>query len=131
MAIPIPLFLSSPSFLSSPKSLPSFLKPKINTSKSFNLHFHANVASSSTLTAMEVGEDLPLDYGDWLPKPDPDQRRRAGILLHPTSFNGGYGIGDFGEEAFRFIDWLHLAGCSVWQVYIVSVNVVGLRHCIL
>nr|KJB18326.1 hypothetical protein B456_003G047100 [Gossypium raimondii] len=116
MAIPIPLLFSSPSFLSSPKSLPLFFKPKINTSKSFNLHFHANVASSSILTAMEVGEDLPLDYGDWLPKPDPDQRRRAGILLHPTSFKGAYGIGDFGEEAFRFIDWLHLAGCSVWQV---------------
>ncbi|KAH1113807.1 hypothetical protein J1N35_007185 [Gossypium stocksii] len=116
MAIPIPLLFSSPSFFSSPKSLPFFFKPKINTSKSFSLHFHANVASSSTLTAMEVGEDLPLDYGDWLPKPDPDQRRRAGILLHPTSFKGAYGIGDFGEEAFRFIDWLHLAGCSVWQV---------------
>lgn len=38
------------------------------------------------------------------------------MLLHPTSFRGPYGIGDFGAEAFRFIDWLHQAGCSVWQV---------------
>ncbi|GMI80790.1 hypothetical protein HRI_001748300 [Hibiscus trionum] len=65
---------------------------------------------------MEVGEDLPLDYGDFLPLPDPNQRRRAGILLHPTSFRGPYGIGDLGEQAFHFVDWLHLAGCSVWHL---------------
>ncbi|XP_062098074.1 4-alpha-glucanotransferase, chloroplastic/amyloplastic isoform X2 [Humulus lupulus] len=63
-----------------------------------------------------VGEDLPLDYGERFPKPDPRDRRRAGVLLHPTSFHGPHGIGDLGDEAFRFIDWLHQAGCSVWQV---------------
>ncbi|PON85699.1 Glycoside hydrolase [Trema orientale] len=66
--------------------------------------------------APAVGEDLPLDYGDRFPKPDPTDRRRAGVLLHPTSFRGPYGIGDLGDEAFRFLDWLHQAGCSVWQV---------------
>ncbi|KAI4345179.1 hypothetical protein L6164_012327 [Bauhinia variegata] len=70
----------------------------------------------TVLTQASIGEDLPDDYGDWIPKPNPDHRRRAGILLHPTSFRGPYGIGDFGDEAFRFIDWLHDAGCSVWQV---------------
>ncbi|KAJ7956907.1 4-alpha-glucanotransferase [Quillaja saponaria] len=63
-----------------------------------------------------VGEDFPVDYGEWFPEPDPNNQRRAGILLHPTSFRGPYGIGDLGDEAFRFIDWLHDAGCSVWQV---------------
>ncbi|KAJ0041307.1 hypothetical protein Pint_26906 [Pistacia integerrima] len=63
-----------------------------------------------------VGEDLPVDYGDWLPKPDPKDRRRAGVLLHPTSFRGPYGIGDLGDQAFEFLDWLHFSGCSVWQV---------------
>ncbi|CAN4125576.1 unnamed protein product [Withania somnifera] len=63
-----------------------------------------------------VGEDFPVDYADWLPKRDPNDRRRAGILLHPTSFPGPYGIGDLGPQAFRFLDWLHLAGCSLWQV---------------
>ncbi|CAI9109249.1 OLC1v1009036C1 [Oldenlandia corymbosa var. corymbosa] len=64
-----------------------------------------------------VGEDLPVDYDTWLPKqPDSSYRRRAGVLLHPTSFPGPYGIGDLGPQAFRFLDWLHLAGCSVWQV---------------
>ncbi|KAE8655892.1 TMV resistance protein N-like [Hibiscus syriacus] len=101
------LYLSS-----SPSSFPFSLKPY---RKSLNLRFRADVLSP-TLTAVQVGEDLPIDYGDWLPKPDPNQRRRAGILLHPTSFRGPYGIGDLGEQAFHFIDWLHLAGCSVWQV---------------
>lgn len=63
-----------------------------------------------------VGEDLPPDYEEWTPKKDPKDRRRAGILLHPTSFRGPHGIGDLGEEAFCFLDWLHEAGCSVWQV---------------
>ncbi|XWS29462.1 hypothetical protein CRYUN_Cryun24cG0031400 [Craigia yunnanensis] len=92
-----------------------FFKPNTILTQSLNLRFRNHVVSS-TFTGIEVGEDLPLNYGDWLPKPDPNQRRRAGILLHPTSFRGSYGIGDLGEEAFRFIDWLHLAGCSVWQV---------------
>ncbi|KAL6959252.1 4-alpha-glucanotransferase dpe1, chloroplastic/amyloplastic [Sarracenia purpurea var. burkii] len=63
-----------------------------------------------------VGEDFPADYAGWFPKPDPNDRRRAGVLLHPTSFPGPYGIGDLGDQAFRFIDWLHGAGCSLWQV---------------
>ncbi|KAK9233450.1 hypothetical protein WN943_023700 [Citrus x changshan-huyou] len=72
-----------------------------------------NAAASAVAS---VGQDLPDDYEEWTPKPDPRDRRRAGVLLHPTSFRGPYGIGDFGAEAFRFIDWLHQAGCSVWQV---------------
>ncbi|KAK3018184.1 hypothetical protein RJ639_005161 [Escallonia herrerae] len=44
--------------------------------------------------AAAVGEDLPVDYGDWFPTTDANCRRRAGILLHPTSFPGPYGIGD-------------------------------------
>ncbi|KAK7317002.1 hypothetical protein RJT34_00874 [Clitoria ternatea] len=71
---------------------------------------------SSSLAQLSVGEDFPPNYADWLPQPNPLLRRRAGILLHPTSFRGPYGIGDLGHEAFRFIDWLHHSGCSLWQV---------------
>ncbi|KAK7410841.1 hypothetical protein VNO78_01987 [Psophocarpus tetragonolobus] len=71
---------------------------------------------SFTQTQLSVGEDLPANYDNWTPKPNPELRRRCGILLHPTSFRGPYGIGDLGQEAFRFIDWLHHAGCSLWQV---------------
>jgi len=42
--------------------------------------------------------------------------RRSGILLHPTSLPGRYGIGDLGDEACRFVDFLAAAGQSYWQV---------------
>ncbi len=42
--------------------------------------------------------------------------RRAGILLHPTSLPGPYGIGTLGENAYRWIDFLQAAGQRLWQV---------------
>jgi 4-alpha-glucanotransferase len=42
--------------------------------------------------------------------------RSSGILLHPTSFPGSYGIGDLGPAAYRFIDYLKETGCNLWQV---------------
>ncbi len=44
------------------------------------------------------------------------QRRASGVLLHPTSLPGIWGIGDLGPAAHRFVDWLADAGQSVWQV---------------
>ncbi len=42
--------------------------------------------------------------------------RSSGVLLHPTSLPGRYGIGDLGDWAYRFVDWLEANGQSVWQV---------------
>jgi 4-alpha-glucanotransferase len=42
--------------------------------------------------------------------------RRGGILLHPTSLPGRFGIGDLGEQAYRFVDWLVAAGQTYWQM---------------
>jgi 4-alpha-glucanotransferase len=42
--------------------------------------------------------------------------RAAGILLHPTSLPGRFGIGDLGPMAERFLDWLASAGQTIWQV---------------
>ena len=42
--------------------------------------------------------------------------RSSGILLHPTSLPGPYGIGDLGQGAFQFVDWLREHGQSIWQV---------------
>jgi 4-alpha-glucanotransferase len=42
--------------------------------------------------------------------------RSSGILLHPTSLPGRYGIGDLGEGAYRFVDFLADSGQSWWQV---------------
>src|ERR1044071_6218253 len=47
---------------------------------------------------------------------NPVQKRRSGILLHPTSLPGPYGIGDLGPEAYKFADFLVTAGQSLWQV---------------
>jgi len=42
--------------------------------------------------------------------------RAGGILLHPTSLPGPYGIGDLGASARSWLDWLSSSGCSLWQV---------------
>lgn len=47
----------------------------------------------------------------------PDRARRsAGILLHPTSLPGPYGVGELGPAALRFVRFLEEAGQRVWQV---------------
>jgi 4-alpha-glucanotransferase len=43
-------------------------------------------------------------------------RRKSGILLHPTSFSSKFGIGDLGEEAYRFIDFLSDSWQQIWQI---------------
>ncbi len=42
--------------------------------------------------------------------------RSSGILLHPTSLPGRFGIGDFGPEAYAFADFLQQARQSIWQM---------------
>jgi 4-alpha-glucanotransferase len=42
--------------------------------------------------------------------------RTGGILLHPSSLPGQFGIGDLGPQAYRFVDWLASTGCNLWQV---------------
>jgi 4-alpha-glucanotransferase len=42
--------------------------------------------------------------------------RSAGVLLHPTSLPGRFGIGDLGDELLSFLDWAQSAGLRIWQV---------------
>ena len=42
--------------------------------------------------------------------------RGAGILFHPTSLPGPFGIGDLGPQAFRWVDFLAEAGATIWQI---------------
>jgi 4-alpha-glucanotransferase len=44
------------------------------------------------------------------------RRRAAGLLLHPTSLPGRFGIGDLGPAAHRFVDFLEYAGQRRWQM---------------
>lgn len=43
-------------------------------------------------------------------------KRASGILFHPTSLPGRYGIGTFNASAYAFVDFLAAAGQSIWQV---------------
>ena len=42
--------------------------------------------------------------------------RASGILLHPTSFPSPFGVGDLGQEAYNFVDFLKNSGQKIWQV---------------
>jgi len=45
-----------------------------------------------------------------------NRSRHSGIICHPTSFPGPHGIGDLGEAAFRFVEWLARGAQSEWQI---------------
>ena len=53
---------------------------------------------------------LPLNVGD-VRFP-----RSSGILLHMTSLPSAFGIGDLGESAFDFAEFLAASGHKIWQV---------------
>ena len=42
--------------------------------------------------------------------------RASGVLLHPTSLPGPHGSGDLGAAAHHFVEWLHGAGQTLWQM---------------
>src|SRR6266404_4609904 len=48
--------------------------------------------------------------------PFPQEYRASGVLLHVTSLPSPYGIGDVGPVAFSWVDRLHDAGQSWWQM---------------
>ncbi|KAB2597304.1 4-alpha-glucanotransferase [Pyrus ussuriensis x Pyrus communis] len=78
--------------------LPSTLSPNLssNSSSSSPFLFSPTHFQSKTKIIPFLQNHCPMKSA----------RRRAGVLLHPTSFRGPHGIGDLGEEA----------GCSLWQV---------------
>ena len=43
-------------------------------------------------------------------------KRSSGILLHISSLPGDYGIGTFGADAYRFVDFLSAGRQSIWQI---------------
>jgi len=47
---------------------------------------------------------------------EPQTTRIAGVLLHPTSLPGRFGIGDLGDELLAFLDWAQSAGLRIWQM---------------
>ncbi|MFC1871823.1 4-alpha-glucanotransferase [Chloroflexota bacterium] len=45
-----------------------------------------------------------------------DLPRASGILLHPISLPGPFGIGDLGPEAYKFVDFLVSTDQRLWQI---------------
>lgn len=43
-------------------------------------------------------------------------QRASGILLHPTCLPGQFGIGDLGQSAYDFVDFLERSGQKLWQI---------------
>lgn len=43
-------------------------------------------------------------------------QRASGILLHPTSLPSRFGIGDLGQPAYEFVDFLEESGQKLWQI---------------
>jgi 4-alpha-glucanotransferase len=48
--------------------------------------------------------------------PFPPDYRASGVLMHVVSLPSPYGVGDLGPGALAWIDRLHEAGQSWWQV---------------
>ncbi|EHL15015.1 4-alpha-glucanotransferase [Peptoanaerobacter stomatis] len=42
--------------------------------------------------------------------------RTSGILLAISSLNSKYGVGDFGKEAYKFVDIIQKIGFTIWQL---------------
>jgi 4-alpha-glucanotransferase len=52
--------------------------------------------------------------------------KQAGILLHISSLDGDFGIGDFGPAAYRFADFLSKSNQSFWQI--LPIEYIGLGN---
>ena len=42
--------------------------------------------------------------------------RASGVLLHPTSLPSRFGIGDLGEKAYQFVDFIAKSDQQIWQI---------------
>ena len=57
-----------------------------------------------------------------------DLSRSSGILMHITSLPSPHGIGDMGEAAYRFVDFLHDSGHHYWQILPINPTEASLGH---
>ena len=50
--------------------------------------------------------------------------REAGILMAISSLPNNYGVGDFGPQTYKFVDYIDKAKFSIWQI--LPLNPLGL-----
>lgn len=70
----------------------------------------AKKTSKNTTSKTAEKKKVNAPSFDWL------RERAAGVLLHPTSLPGPYGIGTLGDEARKLLDFMSEAGLAYWQV---------------
>jgi len=90
------------------------IPPSRTTASSTRRRRAVKKTRAAVTSAAAVGQPVAPGYDDWYPAPRED--RRAGVVMHPTSLSGPYGIGDAGPEARAFVDWLAKAKMRIWQV---------------
>ena len=56
-------------------------------------------------------------------------KRTSGILLHISSLPSPFGIGDLGQEAYRFVDFLKESGQSQWQILPLNPTDIAMGNC--
>jgi len=71
------------------------------------------ISRKNRFPVSELFNDVPFALLEITKKPT---TRRAGILMHITSLQGSYEIGDLGHEAFNFADFLKKTGQGYWQI---------------
>ena len=54
-----------------------------------------------------------------------NSNKETGILLHISSLPSKYGIGTFGEEAFKFVDFLKACNMNIWQILPLNITSYG------
>ncbi len=69
------------------------------------------MAHSEAFRSSDSSAEMPADV-----RIERWERRRAGVLLHPTSLPGPGSSGVLGADARRFVDLIAAAGLSAWQV---------------
>ena len=45
-----------------------------------------------------------------------DIKKSSGLILHPSSLPGEYGIGDLGLNSYKFVDLLKSSNTNIWLV---------------
>ncbi len=45
-----------------------------------------------------------------------DIKKSSGLILHPTALPSKYGIGDIGNAAFEFVNFLEATETKIWQL---------------
>lgn len=100
-------------YFSSVKWKDTFIKTPVGVPEEWkNLLTGKNLSSSEELEVSDLFGGLPVAV---LKGKKKTSDRKCGLLLHISSLPGKYGIGDFGEEAFRFVDFLSQNYQTYWQ----------------